>query len=313
MRDEQGSLTDPYALDAIHSGSRTTSLVGFPSSCSGAMLTVSASCIGGNTRVVVGEGKNKKVLAGAEDEPFDDSMIPMRRFADYQAQAYSGVQQPGVAANKAASVSGFSMMNPQGSPSAYAGSVSGMPLARGSSASFAQLPSAMHLGELPRPMSYMSPYGTPTAFPSPSVMGMPAYTGSMMGMQPPTAPWATGMPRHSSSGSLGGGSAHGSDTAPLRESRSYSPLNVVSNRPLSTFSSSPGGLGGSPPGLGSAQNRQSNFSLFSNFNMPSVSESTNPSLVTPKRKTAPLTDCVLATAVTKSCATQRATIWPLRI
>jgi hypothetical protein len=34
----------------------------------------------GNTRVVVGEGKDKKVIADAEDH-FDDSMIPLKRFS----------------------------------------------------------------------------------------------------------------------------------------------------------------------------------------------------------------------------------------
>ena len=34
----------------------------------------------GNTRVVVGEGKEKKVIADAEDH-YDDSMIPLKRFS----------------------------------------------------------------------------------------------------------------------------------------------------------------------------------------------------------------------------------------
>jgi chitin synthase len=34
----------------------------------------------GNTRIVVGEGKSKKVLA-TDDDTFDDSMIPMRKFS----------------------------------------------------------------------------------------------------------------------------------------------------------------------------------------------------------------------------------------
>ncbi|ORY88598.1 chitin synthase-domain-containing protein [Leucosporidium creatinivorum] len=39
----------------------------------------------GNTRVVVGEGKSKKVLQ-AEEEAFDESSIPMAKFAEYQAR-----------------------------------------------------------------------------------------------------------------------------------------------------------------------------------------------------------------------------------
>lgn len=34
----------------------------------------------GNTRVVVGEGNNKKVIV-AEDEKFDESMIPLKKFS----------------------------------------------------------------------------------------------------------------------------------------------------------------------------------------------------------------------------------------
>lgn len=42
----------------------------------------------GNTRIVVGEGKNKKILAG-DDDKFDDSMIPMRKFNEYQQAAWN--------------------------------------------------------------------------------------------------------------------------------------------------------------------------------------------------------------------------------
>lgn len=34
----------------------------------------------GNTRLVVGEGSNKKVIM-AEDEKFDESMIPLKKFS----------------------------------------------------------------------------------------------------------------------------------------------------------------------------------------------------------------------------------------
>jgi chitin synthase len=34
----------------------------------------------GNTRVVIGEGKDKKVIL-AEDEKFDESMIPLKKFS----------------------------------------------------------------------------------------------------------------------------------------------------------------------------------------------------------------------------------------
>jgi len=34
----------------------------------------------GNTRLVIGEGKDKKVII-TEDEKFDDSMIPLKKFS----------------------------------------------------------------------------------------------------------------------------------------------------------------------------------------------------------------------------------------
>lgn len=48
----------------------------------------------GNTRVVVGEKGNMKVVAGTDDEPFDESMIPRKRFSEYQQEiAESGEAQ----------------------------------------------------------------------------------------------------------------------------------------------------------------------------------------------------------------------------
>ncbi|EIW76465.1 glycosyltransferase family 2 protein [Coniophora puteana RWD-64-598 SS2] len=41
----------------------------------------------GNTRVVIGDGGNKKVIM-AEDERFDESMIPLKKFSEYEAEAW---------------------------------------------------------------------------------------------------------------------------------------------------------------------------------------------------------------------------------
>ncbi|KAG6917556.1 hypothetical protein DXG01_002025 [Tephrocybe rancida] len=41
----------------------------------------------GNTRLVIGEGKEKKVIKN-EDEKFDDSMIPLKKFSEYEAEAW---------------------------------------------------------------------------------------------------------------------------------------------------------------------------------------------------------------------------------
>ncbi|WFD43044.1 chitin synthase [Malassezia psittaci] len=40
----------------------------------------------GNTRVVVGEKGHMKVVAGTDDEPFDESMIPKKRYSEYQQE-----------------------------------------------------------------------------------------------------------------------------------------------------------------------------------------------------------------------------------
>ncbi|KIY65055.1 glycosyltransferase family 2 protein [Cylindrobasidium torrendii FP15055 ss-10] len=41
----------------------------------------------GNTRLIVGEGKEKKVIIN-EEEKFDESMIPLKKFSDYEAEAW---------------------------------------------------------------------------------------------------------------------------------------------------------------------------------------------------------------------------------
>jgi len=66
----------------------------------------------GNTRVVVGEGKHKKVLADTEDVAFDPSVIPLRKFSDYQAAMWDDEtksSRAGYGARRPESVGGFSM------------------------------------------------------------------------------------------------------------------------------------------------------------------------------------------------------------
>lgn len=219
-------------------------------------------------------------------------MIPMRRFADYQAQAYgAGLQPPhtpgspsvmgspgGMGYNRAASVSGFSLAAPQASPGMRQSSFGfGMPAARGSTYSLGQPYGHQEFGAMPRPTSYMSntnPFNTNTMGTHSSMM-FPPYAGSVTGIQPPSAPWA-GM--HTPHGSFGGHSARGSEAG-------GSPFGTAQPiaRPQSTFSQSPsmmmGGAGGSPGGspgngLGLSQNRQSSMSML---NLPSASNSENPS------------------------------------
>lgn len=48
----------------------------------------------GNTRVVVGEKGNMKVVAGTDDDPFDDAMIPRKRFSEYQQEILNAGEAP---------------------------------------------------------------------------------------------------------------------------------------------------------------------------------------------------------------------------
>lgn len=65
----------------------------------------------GNTRVVVGEGKHKKVLADTDDVGFDPSMIPLRKFSDYQAAMWEEDAKSSRAGygRRPESIGGFSM------------------------------------------------------------------------------------------------------------------------------------------------------------------------------------------------------------
>ncbi|PLW29013.1 hypothetical protein PCASD_18637 [Puccinia coronata f. sp. avenae] len=81
----------------------------------------------GNTRVVVGEGKHKKVLADTDDVGFDPSVIPLRKFSDYQAAMWDEETKSSRAgyARRPESVGGFSMasrpMGVKGGPGSVMG------------------------------------------------------------------------------------------------------------------------------------------------------------------------------------------------
>ncbi|GAA6061761.1 hypothetical protein JCM10212_000741 [Sporobolomyces blumeae] len=62
----------------------------------------------GNTRVVVGEGRSKKVLQ-AEDEAFDESSIPLAKFADYEAALADEDYNFDTRSQKSHSTAGFSL------------------------------------------------------------------------------------------------------------------------------------------------------------------------------------------------------------
>ncbi|KAM0787039.1 hypothetical protein ACM66B_006305 [Microbotryomycetes sp. NB124-2] len=62
----------------------------------------------GNTRVVVGEGKSKKVLQ-AEEEAFDESTIPMAKFAEYEARVRDDDDAKSYLSGRTHSTTGFSL------------------------------------------------------------------------------------------------------------------------------------------------------------------------------------------------------------
>ncbi|GAA6010875.1 hypothetical protein JCM11491_004577 [Sporobolomyces phaffii] len=62
----------------------------------------------GNTRVVVGEGRSKKVLQ-AEEEAFDESTIPLSRFSDYEAALAEEDYNYDTRSEKSHSTAGFSL------------------------------------------------------------------------------------------------------------------------------------------------------------------------------------------------------------
>ncbi|GAA5924955.1 uncharacterized protein JCM15063_005776 [Sporobolomyces koalae] len=62
----------------------------------------------GNTRVVVGEGRSKKVLQ-AEEEAFDESSIPLSKFSDYEAALAEEDYNYDTRSEKSHSTAGFSL------------------------------------------------------------------------------------------------------------------------------------------------------------------------------------------------------------
>ena len=156
----------------------------------------------GNTRVVVGEKGNMKVVAGTDDEPFDESMIPRKRFSEYQQEiAESGEAQhtvPLYAPSRATRT-----MTPDPEYTDYfqhtnllskkpRESHASTPMPRASMPSTYAMPPSQTTSMYGMPMGMppmMSMYGMPPAMSMYGMpMGMPP-TMSMYGMPP--APFAT--------------------------------------------------------------------------------------------------------------------------
>lgn len=192
----------------------------------------------GNTRIVVGEKGNKKIIAGTDEEPYDDSMLPLKKYSEYQRDIWrqpqstaSGRTSPSTVLEPPAStvLRGNSPHGSSPSISEYGGggrrSTGGRAsvdyyqgtnvLDKSASASrrtsmqpFTNTPSPGEIGHPPS-ASNMS-YGTYPPSPGmgmyvspPSMYGMPATPmPSMYGM--PTPPLMS-YPSHMSMASMGGG------------------------------------------------------------------------------------------------------------
>ncbi|SCV67156.1 BQ2448_5802 [Microbotryum intermedium] len=231
----------------------------------------------GNTRVVVGEGKSKKVLQ-AEEEAFDESSIPMARFSEYEARMEEEQHyDEDTKSHYTQSIAGFSMATKLGGlPATRAGSYAGgtdyyrdtVQSRRGSKAAFSQ-------------------FGG----------GRPAESGSVVGL-----------PSRSSSQVFGtAGNTLGMEASPGAFMSSPSPMSFYQGHHMSVpsfgsaFPTLPSQMSRGPPqGMGfdsppqpmsSLPRRQSDMSAFSfsnfpastsmysmaAFHAPQISQSTSPS------------------------------------
>lgn len=251
----------------------------------------------GNTRIVVGEKGNKKIVAGTDDEPYDDSMIPLKKFSEYQRDVWdAGSIRSGLTGQ-----SGSPFGNPpgmqSGPPSMYKGMGGGSVHGGGShagsdygGADYYQntnvLASRPHSRQMSGNMSGyagshgpsrmpsmafgagappQSMYGMPGVSTPPSMYGMPAVTGSMYGM-PAASQSMYGMPPASVPAMYGmptpgGGFTHspsGSDGGQQR-------MSTMSLQQQSTG----GGMWGM--GAGSVSRPMSTFSSGNLFGAPSPS------------------------------------------
>lgn len=158
----------------------------------------------GNTRIVVGEKGNKKIVAGTDEEPYDDSMIPVKKFSDYQRQighlteSFSGRTTPIGWTQAPFTRSGVNSVaaSEYGSRSDYFQNTNilakGNTPSRPSSNYSLRASGIAHDPSQVPPMTYTPPI--PMYTPSPSIYGMP----SMYGMPPTPLSSMYGMPNSQS-------------------------------------------------------------------------------------------------------------------
>ena len=213
----------------------------------------------GNTRLVIGEGSNKKVIMN-EDEKFDESMIPLKKFSEYEAEAWeTGSRRSddtGYSSKPHSRARSFAPAprSRDASPHPYQQASHSGDYYRDTNIMNRSNPNLRHLGSNSQlshtnasqrntgvPQLPLMPFGGGTGSiagseyggHAPMPMAAPGYTGSMYGMMPtvPMIPQMTGL-------SMYGGSFGGSQAGvPVGIPPSIPPLGGISQqRPTSTFS-----------------------------------------------------------------------------
>ncbi|KAJ8454500.1 hypothetical protein ONZ45_g19282 [Pleurotus djamor] len=213
----------------------------------------------GNTRLVIGEGKEKKVIIN-EDDKFDDSMIPLKKFSEYEAEAWERGSQHSAETGYSGKPRSRAPPSREESPHTYhqashagdyyrdtnltaSGRHGGSQQSHGHSASIhhGQQPAMSQYGSMPQ-LPFMPFGGGPGSiagsdYGGPAVgmgMGPLPYQntgGSMYGMMPPAA-----VPRNTmmSNMNMFGGSFGGSQSG---HSGGFMPPPAIGDtRPMSTFS-----------------------------------------------------------------------------
>ncbi|KAI0033324.1 glycosyltransferase family 2 protein [Vararia minispora EC-137] len=210
----------------------------------------------GNTRLVVGEGSSKKVIVN-DDDKFDESMIPLKKFSEYEAEAWetgSMGTHTGVGTNP----TGVSKPRMQGSrpesPHSYVGASQSGDYYRDTNAmqphsaprsQMSQANLSVHNGQvLPQyggggfqPQLPLMPFGggfggSVAGSDYGGAMPMPMQqTGSMYGTMGPQAPMMTGF-----GGMFGGGAVGGSGMSVTGSLGGGAVPSPFAQRPASTFS-----------------------------------------------------------------------------
>lgn len=170
----------------------------------------------GNTRIVVGEKGRRKIVAGTDEEPYDDSMIPLKRCSEYQRDVW---KQPDTVSIRSGITTSASLKGPFGNQnvvptvpyagSYYAGSAAGSDYGGdyfqntniiSKSTAHSRQGSTYNLLDTPGSMNtldqqkYIQPQST-GGFPYPSMYGMPPVpASSMYGLPPNPTTSMYGMP-----------------------------------------------------------------------------------------------------------------------